>query len=152
MNETNRSVTNLFTKESHHRDLSVVYIDQNLFNNGKEHRAISLNSRYIVALKNSRDASQIVHLAWQNKLTRGRSKLFKKHLKMQHPILSVICCWTSSSTHLTSSNFVQKFFQTRQHQNRHQEVVNRGLCVCAGGFTFVQGGLKLKIDKNSTDL
>ena len=48
MNETNWSVTDLFTKESHHRDLSVVYIVQNLFNNGKEHRTISLNSHYIV--------------------------------------------------------------------------------------------------------
>ena len=33
MNETNRSVTDLFTKGSHHRNLSVVYIVQNLFNN-----------------------------------------------------------------------------------------------------------------------
>jgi len=51
---------------------------------------------------------------WQNKLTRERSKLFKKHLKTQHTCLSVICCWTSSSTHLTSSVLVQKIFQTRR--------------------------------------
>ena len=65
MNETNRSVTDLFTKGSHHGDLSVVYIVQNLFNNGKEHRTISLNSHYIVVFKNPCDASQIVHLAKQ---------------------------------------------------------------------------------------
>jgi len=65
MNETNRSVTDLFTKGSRHRDLSVVYIVQNLFNNGKEHRTISLNGHYIVEFKNPRDASQIVHLAKQ---------------------------------------------------------------------------------------
>jgi len=64
-NEINRSVTDLFTKGSHHRNLSVVYIVQNLFNNGKEHRTISLNSHYIVVFKNPRDISQIVHLAKQ---------------------------------------------------------------------------------------
>jgi len=65
MNETNQSVTDLFTKGSHHRDLSVVYIVQNLFNNGKEHRTISLNSHYIAVFKNSRNALQIIHLAKQ---------------------------------------------------------------------------------------
>jgi len=64
MNETNRSVTDLFTKGGHHRNLSVVYIVQNLFNNGKD-RTISLNSHYIVVFKNPCDASQIVHLAKQ---------------------------------------------------------------------------------------
>jgi len=54
MNETNRSVTDLFTKGSDHIDLSVVYIVGNLFKNGKEHRTISLNSHYIVVFKNPR--------------------------------------------------------------------------------------------------
>ena len=66
MNETNRSVTNLFTKGSHHYNCSVIYIVQNLFNQNKENRTISLNSHYIVVFKNPRDASQIVHLAKQS--------------------------------------------------------------------------------------
>jgi len=65
MNETNRIVTDLFTKGSHHRELSVLYIVYNLFNNGKEHLTISLNGQYIVLFKNPRGASQIVHLAKQ---------------------------------------------------------------------------------------
>ena len=64
MNETNRSVTDLFTKGSHHRNISVMYIAQNLFNKGKEYRTISLNSHYIV-FKNPRDSSQIIRLAKQ---------------------------------------------------------------------------------------
>ena len=44
MNETNRSVTNLFTKGSHHYNCSVIYIVQTLFNQNKENRTISLNS------------------------------------------------------------------------------------------------------------
>jgi len=51
MNETNRSVTDLFTKGSHHRNISEIYIVQNLFNKRKEHRTISLNSHYIVVFK-----------------------------------------------------------------------------------------------------
>ena len=35
MNETNHSVTNFFTKGSHHYNCSVIYIVQNLFNQNK---------------------------------------------------------------------------------------------------------------------
>ena len=38
---------------------------QNLFDQQKEHRTISLNSHYLVIFKNPRDGSQIVHLAKQ---------------------------------------------------------------------------------------
>ena len=39
-------IVNLFTKGSHHRNLSVIYIVQNLFHQGKGNRSISLNSHY----------------------------------------------------------------------------------------------------------
>ena len=65
MNETNRSITDLFTKGSHHRNLSVIHIVQNLFSRNKEHRTISLNAHYLVIFKNPRDNSQILHLAKQ---------------------------------------------------------------------------------------
>ena len=60
-----KKIANLFTKGSHHRNLSVIFILQNLFYQGKESRTISLNSHYIVLFKNPRDRSQIVHLAKQ---------------------------------------------------------------------------------------
>ena len=65
MNETDQRVTNLFTKGSHHRNMSVMMIVQNLFGKNKEQRTISLNSHYLVVFKNPRDASQITHLAKQ---------------------------------------------------------------------------------------
>ena len=65
MNETNRSVTDLFTKGSHHRNLSAIHIVQNLFSRNKEHRTISLNAHYLVIFKNPRNNSQILHLAKQ---------------------------------------------------------------------------------------
>ena len=65
MHGVDRRITSLFTKGSHHRNLSIVYIMQNLFDQQKEHRTISLNSHYLVIFKNPRDGSQIVHLAKQ---------------------------------------------------------------------------------------
>lgn len=65
MSETDKRITNLFTKGSHHKNISVIYIVQNLFGKNKEHRTISLNSHYLVVFKNPRDASQITHLGKQ---------------------------------------------------------------------------------------
>ena len=58
-------ILNLFTKGSHHRNLSVTYIVQNLFHQGKGNRSISLNSHYLVFFKNPRDKLQILTLAKQ---------------------------------------------------------------------------------------
>ena len=52
-------IVNLFTKGSHHRNLSVICIVQNLFHQGKGNRSISLNSHYLVLFKNPRDKLQI---------------------------------------------------------------------------------------------
>ena len=58
-------MSNLFTKGSHHRNITVVYIVQNVFDKGKVHRTISLNSHYIVLFKNPRDQGQVRSLAQQ---------------------------------------------------------------------------------------
>ena len=51
----------VFTKKSHHRNISVMYIVQNLFH----HRTISLNAYYMVLFQNLSDVSQIMALAHQ---------------------------------------------------------------------------------------
>ena len=61
MDETDQMVASLFTKKSHHRNISVMYIVQNLFH----HRAISLNAHYMVLFQNLTDVSQIMALAHQ---------------------------------------------------------------------------------------
>jgi hypothetical protein len=58
-------ISNLFTKGSHHRNLSVILIVQNLFHHGPRMRDISLNANYIVLFKNPRDSRQIVSLNLQ---------------------------------------------------------------------------------------
>lgn len=61
----NDKLANLFTKGSHHLHISVIFIVQNFFHKGKEMRTVSLNSHYIVLMKNVRDRSQIASLARQ---------------------------------------------------------------------------------------
>jgi len=65
MNLVNDHVENLFTKMSHHRDMSVLLLSQNLFSKNKHTRTISLNTNYMVLFKNPRDASQFAILARQ---------------------------------------------------------------------------------------
>jgi hypothetical protein len=58
-------VSELFTKGSHHRNISLVLITPNVFQQGPSTRDISLNSKYIVVFNNPIDKIQIVHLARQ---------------------------------------------------------------------------------------
>ena len=58
-------IVDLFTKGSHHWNLSVIYTVQNLFHQGKGNRSISLNSHYVVLFKNPRDKLQILTLPKQ---------------------------------------------------------------------------------------
>ena len=72
MNEADQNVCNLFTKLSHHRNVSVVFITQNLFHKNKHVRTMNLNTHYIVLFKNPRDAGQVATLARQ--MYPGKSK------------------------------------------------------------------------------
>lgn len=67
MNEVSNDklLTNIFTKGCHHKNLSCIFILQNIFHHGKEVRNISLNCHYMVLFKSPRDSSQITHLAKQ---------------------------------------------------------------------------------------
>lgn len=65
MRETNSDIVDLFTKGSHHFNVSIMYVTQNIFNQGKGRRTISLNAHYIVAFKNPRDRIQIQTLSRQ---------------------------------------------------------------------------------------
>ena len=50
-----REVMDLFTKHSHHRNITVLYLFQDMFPPCKYAKTISRNSHYIVAFKNPRD-------------------------------------------------------------------------------------------------
>ena len=70
MNEADENVCKLFTKLSHHRNVSVVFLTQNLFHKSPHVRTMNLNTHYLVLFKNPRDATQVATLARQM----GKSK------------------------------------------------------------------------------
>ena len=59
------SIVDWFTRKAHHRNTSVIYITQNLFDRAAQYRTISLNAHYLVLFKNPRDKSQIGVLSRQ---------------------------------------------------------------------------------------
>lgn len=65
MRESDARVVDLFTKGCHHGNISLLFITQNIFHQGKGQRDMSLNTHYMVIFKNPRDKAQIRHLARQ---------------------------------------------------------------------------------------
>ena len=51
MSDVNQLVGDIFTKISHHRNISVLHLTQNVFDKNKYARTISLNSHYLVLFK-----------------------------------------------------------------------------------------------------
>ena len=58
-------ILDLFTKVSHHCDVTCIYLTQNLFPPGKFSRSISLNAHYIISFDNPRDTLGFRTLAQQ---------------------------------------------------------------------------------------
>ena len=52
---SDKRILDLFTKHSHHRNITVLYLCQDMFPPGKYAKSISRNVHYIVAFKNPRD-------------------------------------------------------------------------------------------------
>jgi len=75
MNEVvkNSEIELLFTRGAHHKKLSIIYLNQNMFCQGKNARGIALNSHYLILFKNLRDCSQIQKLGQQ--INPGKSRL-----------------------------------------------------------------------------
>ncbi len=55
----------LFTKYIHHKNLTVFFLVQNMYRQGKSMRDVMLNCQYLFLFKNSRDFSQIQLLSRQ---------------------------------------------------------------------------------------
>lgn len=65
LSSVDAAVVELFIRGSHHYNLSVMFVVQNLFSKNKGVRDISLNSHVIVLFSNPRDKQQIQTLARQ---------------------------------------------------------------------------------------
>lgn len=70
MNEANKSkdVSNIFTRKSHHQNLSVIMIVQNIYSKNKFTTDINRNVKYLILFKNPRDKVQIDYLSRQMNL------------------------------------------------------------------------------------
>jgi hypothetical protein len=75
----NQDVANLFTRGAHHKKLSIFFLNQNMFCQGKSARTIALNCHYIILFQNLRDRSQIQRLGQQ--LFPGRSQILLESYK-----------------------------------------------------------------------
>ena len=60
-----QNIVDIFTIYSHHLNITCVLLTQSIFCSKKEYRTVSLNSHYIVLMKNTRDASSVTNLAKQ---------------------------------------------------------------------------------------
>ena len=72
---SSKPVEQLFTRDSHHKNISVIYINQNLFYQGKHSRTIALNTHYTILFRNPRANSQLRVL---------RSQAGLKHLEQAY--------------------------------------------------------------------
>ena len=60
-----KELLDLFTKHSHHQNITVLYLCQDMFPPGKYAKCISRNAHYIVAFKNPRDQLGMKNLLLQ---------------------------------------------------------------------------------------
>ena len=83
MNEAvkDTSLLNAFTEGSHHKNVSVVFLMQNIYHKGPHARTMSLNTQYMVLFKNSRDVQQVQTLARQ--IFGNDSNQFMKYYREQ---------------------------------------------------------------------
>ena len=70
-----KRVLDLFTKDSHHRNITVFYLTQDFFPPGKYSKTINRNAHYIIAFKNPRDKTGIRILLMQMYPEKWRSVL-----------------------------------------------------------------------------
>ena len=59
----NKNLTNLFTKGSHHLNISIIFISQNFYHQGPQMTTIKRNCHYLILMKSPNDKSQIRTLA-----------------------------------------------------------------------------------------
>jgi len=74
--DATEDTANIFSVGSHHHNVNVIFICQNLFTRNRFFRDISLNSTYLVLFKNVRDKLQITSFAKQ--FAPGKAKEFAK--------------------------------------------------------------------------
>jgi len=82
-------IESLFVRGSHHLKLSVVYLNQNMFSQGKNARSVSLNSQILVLFRNPRGLSQVEVLSRQTGFGKSLIESFKDATSKQYGYLLI---------------------------------------------------------------
>ena len=85
----NEEIAETFTVYSHHLNITVFFITQNIFHQNKYMRDISLNTQYLILFGQRRDVSQINVLATQMFPTQRKEflKVYKEVTSIPHNYL-----------------------------------------------------------------
>lgn len=123
----NPDIENLFTRGAHHQKISVIYLNQNMFCQGKHARTISLNCHYLILFQNLRDSSQIQRLGQQIFPGQGYSLLESYIDSLQDPFGYLV---------IDLSPYTDHKFRIRTKIFPWEETIifrSRGLCLKKGG-------------------
>ena len=89
MSEIDQLISSYFTRGSHHKNVSVILVTQNLFHPNKHFRTASLNAQYMIIFKNPRDSLQIKYLG-RSILTSGTPNKIHHNCSLQSRVLGDI--------------------------------------------------------------
>ncbi len=122
----NSELQRVFSQYVHHRNLSAIYIVQNLFVQGKSSRTISLNANYMILFKNPRDVNQVAMLGRQ--MYPGNTKYFMEcyHDAVNQPFGYIMIDYKAklpSSTVSEQDCFpTVKWFISRKKEEEHDQI------------------------------
>ena len=85
-----KDILNLFTQYSHHMNVTVFYLCQDMFPHGKYAKSISRNAQYIVAFKNPREQVAL-HTLFNCIARLGKTRW--SNIMHVRSVPSVIYCW-----------------------------------------------------------
>ena len=112
-------IMGIFTKRSHHQNISVILLMQNLYEQGKRSVTIQRNTQFLVLFKNPRDRLQIKTLAMQMFPEKWRKFLerFEHETKKQHgKVILDFSSDTSDENRIVKSCDLQDFFQKAEKE------------------------------------
>jgi len=87
----------VFLNMSHHENASVVLMSQNMFYKDKVYRTMSLNTHYIILMKNDRDKQQVSILAKQVCPSNSDFVVSSYSKATRHPWSYLVCDFRSDS-------------------------------------------------------
>ena len=123
-----KRVLDLFTKHSHHQNVTVLYLCQNMFPVGKYAKSISRNAHFIVALKNPQDQLGVRNVLLQSFPTSWKDSLETFHHATARPYGYLMLDLHPASSdqqrllrHLLKDEGWTRNYQKRRDQTRDDE-------------------------------